>query len=318
MLAWSSPGDEEPVSAAQHRADRRLRSADPYAAAAAYNNSPYPASALNPTDIFSQTNKQVDRIAEAWGMHEPEPYEEFFGGAPTGQGDSSETSSLRGGDSRDTNRNRARELREGFKDYYDERDTSRSQPKRHATRTKLPPPQPIFLPGAGPAAAADGPPSPRTGAPSSPGLPRRNKSIMQKFRKKSYAADGTEIEEESASPSSSLEGHNASTSPIESRPGRPAHRHQNSFFGRFGRNTSAHAPVSPIQPEISEQYVYVDKSSKALPPRPPGESPADEKNGYFDNPPLSPGGTPASPNSGLDRKTSLLKKVKGVVLSGNK
>ena len=338
MLAWSSnPNEEDNLSsAAQFRADRRLAALDNLGGGR--YDSPYPSMPLSTAEHYTPNKnpKQVDRIAEAWGIHEPEPYEEFFGtSSARANGDTSAASSIRGGvDSHNQNgRKRAqngRELREHFKDYLD---TGRSQPVKRTTARNLPPPQPIDLPGAatGRPSTSDSPasPLPSPGL-SSPGQTKRSKSIMQKFRKMrdapnvpfEVAGDG----DEDGSPPSSVENYTNGTHATgvsapagDGRVGRPVHRHQNSFFGRFGRNASAHAgQISPTS-DTNENYIYVERSNKALPPRPqdnPGTTP-DEKEGYFDAP-VSPGGTPITSGGGLNRKTSLLKKVKGVVRGGNK
>jgi hypothetical protein len=71
MLAWS----------AAHPND---------AAALAANDSPYPSPELYKNNISDSYNeppkKKVDAIAEAWGIHEPEPFEEFFAGGGRAEG----------------------------------------------------------------------------------------------------------------------------------------------------------------------------------------------------------------------------------------
>lgn len=334
MLAWTSPPDEreDPSSAAQFRAasDRRLAAVDNLGSR--HYDSPYAiASQMTQDNAHHAPKKQVDRIAEAWGIHEPEPYEEFFTGGsarPNGEtGLASAASSIHGNiDGLRSRRNRDGREQQQYGDYSAE---ARIQPVRRNTRTKLPPPQPIFMagsvsaPGEG-ANLSSSLPSPGIG---SPGAPKRSKSLMQKFRKMREApnvpVDNADVAED-GSPPSSLENYSAppqSNGAVEGRSGRPAHRHQNSFFGRFGRNQSAsrtQAGRGEISPTTeSEQFVYVNdpkvKSTNKALPRPPQETPTDaERDGYFD-PPLSPGGTPVSPGGGLNRKTSLLKKVKGVV-----
>ncbi|TDL28621.1 hypothetical protein BD410DRAFT_234577 [Rickenella mellea] len=343
MLAWSRQSEEqdEPMSAAHLRAERRHAPVDNMAQS---NDSPYPAfGAYNgPTDTYPRPKKQVDRIAEAWGIHEPEPYEEFMtaGGAkPEGEtGLASAASSIYGGreshnSSMTGTRNRGaregRELREQFKEYLDD---GRPAVKRTQTRTNLPPPQPIFLPNSSNDADADLASLPQVspGLPSAgTGQPKRSKSLMHKIRKMRDApnvpVDSAEVDD--ASPPSSLENYAAAT-PIpdkDTRPGRPAHRSSNSFFGRFGRNTSGNRnPASPTSPtsEASENFVYVEDpkiKNKALPPRPPPLEDTGEKDGYFFDGPSNPiGATPGSPGGGVGRRTSILRKVKGVVRPGGK
>ncbi|THH11212.1 hypothetical protein EW145_g808 [Phellinidium pouzarii] len=335
MFAWTSPEDEGPTSAAQFRSDRRLAAVDYMRGG--YSDSPYPNVVHHDADIYSKPKnpKQVDRIAEAWGIHEPEPYEEFFGGGGA-NGDVSTASSIRGGyeGHPQNGRGRARDGRELRElNTYE----GRPPPARRQLARNLPPPQPIDLPGAGRTTSLDAAPGslPSPGPPSSPGAPKRSKSLMQKIRKMRDApnvpVDAGQNGDDS-SPSSSIENYTSSGYPSPTdggRQGRPAHRHQNSFFNRFGRNTSANAgQISPT--DSNEHYVYVEKSvstNKALPPR-PAETPANsatpatppnlEKDGYFDGP-VSPNGTSYTPGGGVSRKTSLLKKVKGVVRgAGNK
>jgi len=59
-------------------------------------------------------------------------------------------------------------------------------------------------------------------------------------------------------------------------------------------------PAVPAEP-----YAIVDDRARELP-----EIPISPMNGYFD--------TPTSPGGGLGRKTSILKKVRGVVYRGSK
>ncbi|EJD04085.1 uncharacterized protein FOMMEDRAFT_155219 [Fomitiporia mediterranea MF3/22] len=321
MMAWTSPEDDGPMSAAQLRADRKRGLPD----VAGLRESPYPTFGADTDPYGTQKNaKQVDRIAEAWGMHEPEPYEEFFGsGAGHGTGDNSAASSIYGGYESHyhnaRNRPQGRELRETY--------AEDAQPRK--AKVRVPPPQPLNLPGTGRSTSLDAPsnslPSPPlTG---SPGAPKRSKSLMQRIKKmrdqpnvpvEAVQGDGNQ------SPPSSSENYPPGGYSDGGRPSRPTHRQQNSFFGRFGgRNASANAGATSPSPDMNESYVYVERSTnnKALPPR-PAETPitplnGHEKDGYFDGP-HSPGGTPMSPGNGLGRKTSLLKRVRGAVRVGGK
>ncbi|KAG6381119.1 hypothetical protein JVT61DRAFT_5517 [Boletus reticuloceps] len=69
MLAWSSPPDEDALSPSN----------TPYASPDVYKG------AFSPT--YDTPKKKVDAIAEAWGIHEPEPYEEFCAGGGTARRD---------------------------------------------------------------------------------------------------------------------------------------------------------------------------------------------------------------------------------------
>ena len=143
---------------------------------------------------------------------------------------------------------------------------------------------------------------------------------MQKIRKMRDApnipVDAPATNGDDPSPPSSVENYNGTDG---ARQGRPVHRHQNSFFGRFGRNTSSNGQLSPSDPD--DQFVYVEKtrnSNKALPPRPmdtPLTPVVPNRDGYFDDG-QAPYGAPTSPGAGLGRKTSLMRKVKGVVKNG--
>lgn len=325
MFAWTSGGEEEaPASAAQHRTERRL---------AGNSESPYPTFTFSATDDYNpKSSKQVDRIAEAWGIHEPEPYEEFFGSsAPrvnggTASGASSARGSMDGYHAASNQRSRAGHSRH---------EDIRPQPGRKITSRNLPPPQPLNLPGANStrpatadAYASGSPPSPGFAA---SGMPKRTKSLMQKFRKMRDMPNvpiDSQNGEDDGSPPSSVENYSSGPNGTGSgadngRIGRPSHRHNNSFFGKkIGRNTSAHGgPVTPTRDAGNEQYVYVERSAeknKALPPRPQDTpaSPGYDEKGYFDAP-GSPG-SPTSPGTGVGRKASLLRKMKGVLGTNNK
>lgn len=92
-------------------------------------------------------------------------------------------------------------------------------------------------------------------------------------------------------------------------PARPFHRSQASSPGRYGRSNGQSSPSD-------EAFVYVDhipmRKEKSLPTPPPkdGYTPAENQNGYFDSE------MGAGSGAGLGRKTSLMKKVRGVVKGG--
>lgn len=106
---------------------------------------------------YEPPTKHVDAIARAWGIHEPEPFEDFSAG---------------GGQSSD------------YRAYYPTQRRSEEAPRRREAaprRAALPPPQPIFVPGAevGFAPSEPSPPlSPGGGA----GM-KRSKSLMQRIRR---------------------------------------------------------------------------------------------------------------------------------------
>jgi hypothetical protein len=73
------------------------------------------------------------------------------------------------------------------------------------------------------------------------------------------------------------------------------------ILGRFARGGRRdRSPAVPVDP-----YAYAEDRAKELPATP--TSPMD---GYFE--------APTSPGGGLGRKTSILKKVRGVVYRGSK
>ncbi|KAH7883523.1 hypothetical protein F5I97DRAFT_1526133 [Phlebopus sp. FC_14] len=314
MLAWSAAsGGEELV----------LSSSD----------APYPSPDVLKGSFalaYEPPKKKVDAIAEAWGIHEPEPYEEFFaGGGTTRRDGETPSNSIYAGREGHGSRNGTpqhsigkrskdgRDLREVYKEYLDEdmkqlqsRDKERvDREHRRPKRGALPPPQPIMVPEAS-LADADG-------AQISPsGAPRRTKSLMQRIRKMRDSPNVPVGHDEGIDPPSPTSGERFQ--PVS----RPTHRPQNSFLGRFAggngvqseRRGNAKENTSPLS-DTSEAYVYIEdpRKEKQLPATPRALGTArtpsgEDKHAYFD-------GTPGSPGSGggLGRKTSLLKKVKDVV-----
>ena len=272
MYAWTSINAEDEEVAARYRdkEDGQTPIAPPLAYNASYpaEVSRSPPAAPNYSSYYTEPPKQkVDALAEAWGIHEPEPYEEFFAGGsdpdvPVTHGNST---------IKETRLNGRRT-----------RDDVASRPRGS---NRIPPPQPIFV--------GDGPEPEAYYSPPSPGSAGanlgRNKSLMQRIRKMRDSPnvpvgfDDRDAPTDGApSPTSSTESHR-----------RPSHRHRDSFLGRFTR--SGRGDTSPVEP-----YVYIEDRTKELPP-----TPVSPMGGYFD-PANSPGG-------GLGRKTSILKRVKGVV-----
>ncbi|KAF9535402.1 Pal1 cell morphology protein-domain-containing protein [Crepidotus variabilis] len=247
-------------------------------------------------DYAPPPKKKVDAIAEAWGIHEPEPFEDFSAGGGRPDGDTPASSIYNGRDSHTRSAVPTRRPK-------DARD-----PRR---RSQAPPPQPIFV-GDSPDIDV---------APSSPNFndnPKRSRSIMQRIRKMRDAPNvpvGPDyIPHPPVSP----------TSPTD--PTRPTHRSQNSFLGRFGAGGSRPNPEMPpntIQTEKSEPFVLIEtqNNNKELPAPPMMQKasttpPSDNghSNGYFDAQGIS-----SSPGAGgLGRKTSLMKKMGRVVRGNNK
>ncbi|KAG8846448.1 hypothetical protein FRB91_000789 [Serendipita sp. 411] len=211
---------------------------------------------------------------------EPEPYEEFFAEsvspAVVGHGESGLASAA-------SSIHRDKEGHNGSK--------SNRRPnggvRRPTNRPPLPPPQPIFPQES----TADDDVVLSADMSTSPSAaPRRSKSLMQRFKKMRDAPnvpvdyDDTPSNDQSGS---SSENHNGAAT-------RPTHRTQTSVLGRPGNK-------SPTSPGFNGTSSGDSAGEKALPGIPPsGASPRDELGGYFDR--------------GLGRKTSIMQKVRGVVV----
>lgn len=163
MLAWTGPAEEDRDALANAREIPPSHQA------------PYPSPGIYTP--YEAPKKKHDAIAEAWGIHEPEPFEDFSAGGGYAGGAHSEfaTPSSRHGTTR--RGKEPREPRDKYKEYLNNEDNLRRQPTK---RTPIPPPQPIFA-AEDDANGAPLPPSP-TG-PSSPGAPKRTKSLMHRIRK---------------------------------------------------------------------------------------------------------------------------------------
>ena len=322
MMAWG-PGDnnEDPLAnVPDFSADRRLSPlAQSTLSAMSSYDSPYGPASLYPSSPSSPGSipkKRVDALAEAWGMAEPEPFEEFFAGG----GDRSAGNSIKNGkDGHNSSSRRAKDSRDAYRDYLEDG----SRPSRsQRTRSSLPPPKPISLPGSRSTetdSALDLSSSPDTPDPQmSPNFasggensPRRSRSLISRIRKMrdspnvpvTYQEEFEPSESTGESPPESFES--STTPPAPVRPStRPTHKHQTSFLGRFTRSPggaggggAAAATTYPgLDPERPAEYTYVDDEAREKDlPAPPdnfGE------------------GMPAG--RGLGRKTSLMKRFKGV------
>jgi hypothetical protein len=168
MYAWTSINAEDEAVAARYR-DNEDGSMNPVSAFAYNPSHPSevpgsPPAAANYTSYYAEPpKKKVDVLAEAWGIHEPEPYEEFFAGDSDPGGPT-------------FNGNSVREARSNG------RRTREDHTSRPRGDNRLPPPRPIF---AGDAPQTEIYPSqPSPGSPGSPGANLgRNKSIMQRIRR---------------------------------------------------------------------------------------------------------------------------------------
>ncbi|KAI0283340.1 Pal1 cell morphology protein-domain-containing protein [Russula aff. rugulosa BPL654] len=196
-------------------------------------------------------SKKVDALAEAWGIHEPEPYEEFFAGGGDHDGPITNSSSMREA------RSNGRRTREDL--------TSRPRGSN-----RIPPPQPIFVPDVGGDEQELEVQAPQFSPIPGGANMGRNKSIIQRIRKMRD------------SPNVPVGFDETMEAPADGR------------FVRGGR------PAVPVG-----RYAVADDRAKELP-----ATPTSPMNGYFD--------APTSPGGGLGRKTSILKRVRGVVYRGSK
>ncbi|KAG2023554.1 hypothetical protein CC2G_001194 [Coprinopsis cinerea AmutBmut pab1-1] len=183
--------------------------------------SPYAYQAFS-NDYPEPPKKKVDAIAEAWGIHEPEPYEEFFAGGGKAEGDTPASSIYNGKDGR--NGRSKDDTREG---------RSRAPVAR---RPGVPPPQPIFVPEAEIEQPSSSPPA------NAPGFPKRSKSLMHRIRKMRDAPNVPVSSDFETRPPSSPSS--PSIPNQEGQSSRPTHRSQNSFLGRFGVKSNQKAGQS--------------------------------------------------------------------------
>ena len=314
MLAWSSaPGEGPPPSG-----DSPFPSPDVY-------KGPF-----SPT--YDIPKKKVDAIAEAWGIHEPEPYEEFFAGGGTARRDGdTPANSIYAGKEGHASRlgtphhplgrrsKDGRDLREVYREYLDDdvrqphaRDKDRADREGRRPRRGLPPPQPIMVPD-----THEGPQSDAEIGPGSPsGAPKRTKSLMQRIRKMRDSPNVPLVYDDVEKPPS------PTPADQHQHPTRLTHRSQNSFLGRFAGGNGAGTDrrgnlkenTSPMS-DNSESYVYIDdpRKEKQLPATP--QAPVTTRTPSGEDRYADYDGAPGSPGSGaaLGRKTSLLKKVKDAV-----
>lgn len=298
MLAWS-PSDGPPdlsgiPDLSAHHSPMAPSSVDsPYAMAHSGATGIYPAYAS-----ISSSKKRPDALAEAWGVAEPEPFEEFSAGG----GERSAPNSIRNGKESSSARF-AKGSREAYRDIQESN-------HRHRSRPTIPPPQPISLPGSRPMnphsiSPDDGQYSPTYYAQSDGGRdisPRRTKSLIARIKKMRDAPnvpvsydEGDSVEFKSDNPDvTSIDPVPAASTPQP----RPTHKHQSSFLGLFKTGGTGSTPVSPTYPTEDVNYAYPeDVKDKDLPPTPMD---------YFGDA-RRPGTAP-----GLGRRTSLMKKIKGV------
>lgn len=222
---------------------------------------------------YEPPRKKVDAIAEAWGIHEPEPFEDFSAG---------------GGHSYDYRPHHASHPRR-----VEEPPRRRDAAPR---RTALPPPQPIFVPGA----EADFVP-PEPSPPLSPGIGtgmKRSKSLLQRLRK---------MRETPNMPVNNGDSDGAQNTYESGGSGRPNHKSQNSFAGRLvGEGIREQLP----SPQENDLYVPAEANKdKDLPLPPTTNGLGSGGDGYFEQTDV----VEQPPATDLGRKRSLMKKVGGVV-----
>ena len=241
-------------------------------------------------DYTEPPKKKVDAIAEAWGIHEPEPFEEFFAGGGSGKPDDTPANSIYNG--KDSHNSYSTPHARRAKDGPDARD-------RIARRSIAPAPQPIFV-----AEPSDIEPE---SLPTPTGLPKRSKSLMHRIRKMRDAPNipvGLDYHLPPSPPA-----------PTPSSPTslRPTHRSQNSFLGRFGGTSRANQSPGMEKPE---PYVFIDaqtQTNKELPVLPTSTSAPDEDIPFQHYPETQMAAPSSPPGERFGRKASIMKKVGRVV-----
>ncbi|KAG8691404.1 hypothetical protein FRC09_011635 [Ceratobasidium sp. 395] len=249
-------------------------------------SSPYPVGALNtnvsnrdqpPSPTYGGSKKKSPKksaLAEAWGIAEPEPFEEFSAGRQSGY----ERDSPMNGSLTSINNSSARTGMTTRVDAFSEYpDSSRPQPARRPSRA-LPPPQPIqlypeFPEGDDPVAMSTAPSA--YGA--RPAGPKRSRSLIQRFRKMRDSPN--------APPMPDYDDEVKQASDVRLVPQR--------------------AP--PVPDRNRDAYVKFEAPprggrDKNLPVPPPSNV------DYFESQ-----HAPVSPGAGVARKGSLMQKVKGVM-----
>ena len=169
MYAWTSINAEDEQVAAHYRdKEEGTNSVAPalsYDPSYSSDVSRSPPATANYDSYYSEPpKKKVDALAEAWGIHEPEPYEEFFAGGGDHDGPITNSSSMREA------RSNGRRTREDL--------TSRPRGSN-----RIPPPQPIFVPDVGGDEQELEVQAPQFSPIPGGANMGRNKSIIQRIRK---------------------------------------------------------------------------------------------------------------------------------------
>lgn len=208
-------------------------------------------------------------LAEAWGIAEPEPFEEW----PAGRQSGYEQDSPMNGSLTSVNNTRTGMTTSAYPEYPD----SRPVPARRPSKA-MPPPQPIqlypeFPEGEDPVAMSMAPSA--YGA--RPAGPKRSRSLMQRFRKMRDSPN--------APPPAEYDEPPMPPPPSDIR--------------------LVNQQRAPPVPERAPADPYAGGArDKSLPAPPPPVANAE----YFDNPHV-----PVSPGGGINRKGSLMRKMKGVM-----
>ena len=232
--------------------------------------------------------KRTDALAEAWGVAEPEPFEEFFAGG--GSERASAASSVRVG-------TEVRRGRDGKSDTDNER--SRFTSRRGAQRA--PPPKPIAVPGG--KVEHYNAEDQLSAEPESPGT-KRSRSLIQRIRNMR--------ENPNIPVTSQIDTYDSTASVTGVKSSRPNHRSNNSFLGRFGRSPITPSfETQPTSPFSDKSAVANDDGSKEKQlPKLPGAKLVSagiaSGEGYFDQ--RGDSGDTA-PGTAVSRRASLMRKV---------
>ncbi|KAG9100462.1 hypothetical protein FS749_015218 [Ceratobasidium sp. UAMH 11750] len=260
-----------PLAQATILAMKQSPGSSPYAAVGALSTDV--ASYGKPPSPTKKKSPKKSALAEAWGIAEPEPFEEFSAGRQSGY----ERDSPMNGSLTSVNNSSARTGMTTRTDVFSEYpDSSRPQPARRPSRA-LPPPQPIqlypeFPEGDDPVAMSTAP----SAYGSRPGAPKRSKSLIQRFRKMRESPNAPPIADYDDDVKQANEARLASQRP------------------------------PPVPDRNRDPYVKIDAPrarDKNLPMPPPSNV------DYFESQqaPVAPSGTT------LNRKGSIMQKVKGVM-----
>jgi len=247
--------------------------------------------------------KRTDALAEAWGVAEPEPFEEFFAGG--GSGHASAASSVRAGHDGGLYLQQRR-----GRDGKAEQGAERPRAAHRRSTQRAPPPKPIAVPGG--EVGYPGGDVQLSPDQTSPGT-RRSRSLMQRIRKMRETPNvpvPAQVET-SESPSTG--------EPTPGKQSRPSHRPNNSFLGRFSK--SPNTPTfdkPPISPFSDKSAVSIEEGGKEKQlPTLPNDSPVSPgsvsgNEGYFDQ---QAGGSDTG-HSGIGRRASLMRKMVNGVKRG--